>query len=385
MDKNEIKSKIKKLQNELVIAKEKVQEFYNKEQALKLTLNSIYGSFGSEFFYFFNIDLAETVTQQGKDAILYAEQMINKYFLEFWHKDTIIHEKMGIKITAPLTQLAGIYIDTDSCFVQFGEMFDKQVGWDKDISSFILTLYNLRLKEYLEKVFLKYAKKFNTDNYLNFELEKITKSSIWLAKKKYVEDIIWTDPDVHYDSLTNIKAKGFEIVQSSTPYFARKILKEVLKFIFSQDTLQLDKVVRLLYTIKQKFKLTDIELLSKNLKISNYNKFIINDYDKLEVSKGCPIHIRGSAYFNYLINSDKKLKGKYNLIKSGDKVKMYYCKSDISNIFAYISGNFPYEIAPPIDYDLQFEKVILDPINRILKSLGLHTLDANLIYSSRVF
>ena len=50
-------------------------------------LNSIYGAFGNPYFYFFNVDIAETITLQGKDAILYTEKLINYYFKEFWIKD----------------------------------------------------------------------------------------------------------------------------------------------------------------------------------------------------------------------------------------------------------------------------------------------------------
>ena len=43
------------------------------EQAVKLTLNSIYGAFGNKWFHFFNINIAESITKQGKNAILYSE------------------------------------------------------------------------------------------------------------------------------------------------------------------------------------------------------------------------------------------------------------------------------------------------------------------------
>ena len=45
----------------------------------------------------------------------------------------------------------------------------------------------------------------------------------------------------------------------------------------------------------------------------------------------------------------------------------------------------PYEIAPQVDYDTQFEKCMIDPLNRVLKAIGLQTLDTNLIYASALF
>lgn len=88
--------------------------FMNKEQAIKLVLNSIYGAFGNPYFYFFNVDIAETITLQGKDAILYTEKLLNKYFIEFWHKDLEVHNKLGITVTDRIKNPVGIYIDTDS-------------------------------------------------------------------------------------------------------------------------------------------------------------------------------------------------------------------------------------------------------------------------------
>ena len=40
-------------------------------------------------------------------------------------------------------------------------------------------------------------------------------------------------------------------------------------------------------------------------------------------------------------------------------------------MFAYTRGSFPVEFAPPIDYDEQFSKSILSPINSIIEPLGM--------------
>jgi DNA polymerase elongation subunit (family B) len=86
----------------------------NEEQAIKLTMNSIYGAIGNNWFVCFNPDVAESVTLQGQDLIKYSEKIIFKYFSEFWDKDTELHQKLGItsarKITSPMT----VYGDTDS-------------------------------------------------------------------------------------------------------------------------------------------------------------------------------------------------------------------------------------------------------------------------------
>ena len=54
-------------------------------------------------------------------------------------------------------------------------------------------------------------------------------------------------------------------------------------------------------------------------------------------------------------------------------------------MFSYLPGDYPYEFAPSVDYDVQFEKCMIDPLNRVLKAIGLQKLDTNLIYASALF
>ena len=100
-----------------------------------------------------------------------------------------------------------------------------------------------------------------------------------------------------------------------------------------------------------------------------------------------PIHVRASAYHNYLLYKNKQYLSKYQIIRSKDKVKMYYTKTNKDNIdiFAYIPGSYPYEFAPAIDYDLQFEKTILEPLNRLIEILGYQRMTSSLAYTEELF
>jgi hypothetical protein len=109
-----IDTEIQKIKDELKIIKSEAEKYYNYEQAVKLTLNSIYGAFGNPNFFFYNVDIAETITLQGKDAILYTEKLINKYFTDYWPNDKKTHEKLGIVVTGKIEKPVGVYIDTDS-------------------------------------------------------------------------------------------------------------------------------------------------------------------------------------------------------------------------------------------------------------------------------
>lgn len=543
--KKESQEQIKKL-------KEEGKEYHNYEQAVKLVLNSIYGAFGNQWFFFFNIDIAESITLQGKDSILYAEKMLNLYFNKYWHKDTEVHDKLGIKVTGKVEKPVGIYIDTDSIasdsiirtnkgeltvedlyqrsvdlnmkdmgstmnghesintdvmvlnytkdkglyytpvkrlikhkvskkkwklktksgksivvtndhsmmvvrnsnlikvkpaeiiktdkivsiishkkyydyeyeeiesiecigefenedvydieidddshtfiandilvhnstYIKFEEVLEKTEGWEGDEKEFILKLYDIRLRDYVEKVMQKYADNINSGNFLSFELESIAKNAIWLAKKKYMQNIVWKDPDIHYDDLSKISAKGFEIIQSSTPLFARDKLKSLLKYIFSVKKLDMGKFAGLLKDIRREFKLANTDHISFSKKVNNYQKYIVNDHDQFEIAKRCPIGVRSAGYHNYLLNNNPDLKGKYQHLGNGEKLKMYYSTDPSCDVFAYNPGNHPYEFAPPVDYDKQFEKTILDPINRVIVAMGFKAFDRNLIYTVSVF
>ena len=186
-----------------------------------MTLNSIYGAFGNKWFHFFNIDIAESITKQGKNAILYSESILNKYVNEFWHKDTAVHQQFGIKVKGKIEKPAVIYIDTDSCYVQFQDLYESIIWEDESkqlaIDEFILAFYAFRLKDYIVKCMEKYADKRNTDNFLIFELESLAYNGIWMSKKKYIQNIAWDDKLEVTDRHPSLKKVKTPVSRSGSP------------------------------------------------------------------------------------------------------------------------------------------------------------------------
>ena len=371
-------------------------KFTAYEQAVKLSLNSIYGAFGNKWFHFFDINIAESITLQGQNAIIYSETVLNKYFNEFWHKDEKLHEELGIKVKGKLHKPAVIYIDTDSNYVQFGEMYDSVEWLDEskkmDVTTFTLEVYNRRIKEFISLAMKKYAVVHNTDNFLVFELESIAYSGIWMKKKKYIQNIAWEDKlsvkDRH-PSLKKIKTIGYDTIQSSTPLFARQKLVEALKLLFQKGTtpgpVELQEMVQFLKQCKTEFKLVNIDDISFNRRTNNIQQYIIDDNKEFQIGLKCPPNVKAAGFYNYLLNNNSKYKNKYKMIANGEKLRIYNTKHPICDTFAYLPGEHPYEIAPEIDYDTQFGKCMIDPINRVLKAIGLQELDTNLIYASALF
>jgi DNA polymerase elongation subunit (family B) len=375
----ELAAKIKSMEHESLMN-------YNLEQAIKLAINSIYGAFANDYFHFRSTEIAETVTLQGQDAIKHTEKNVEKYFKEFWHKDKKLHEAMGITgEVKPLTRNVWKYTDTDSGYIIFEEVMES-CNWQGTVMDFILKINEHRLAEYIQMVLQKYAESYNSDNFLDFELETIAENAIWVAKKKYVQNIIWKDGKT-FDPGSYISTKGLEIIQSSTPAFCRDKLTDLVKFLFSKDKLDNDAIsglTQVLKEIKKEFSLADIEQISSNRRIGDYAKSILNDTTEFELASGCPIHVRAGAYHNYLINNSTH-KNNFDMIKTGDKIRWYYAADQFCDVFGYLPGSYPYQVAPKIDIERQFEMFILEPLNRIIIPSGMPRLNRSLAYTISLF
>jgi DNA polymerase elongation subunit (family B) len=378
---------IEELEVEIKRLKSLKEEYFNLEQSIKIFINSIYGATASPWFECYNIAVAEAVTLQGQDMIKYTNQVIDDYFLNIWHNDHKLHEVLGLTYVNKINETSlVIYNDTDSTYVTF-EPVIKSCDWKGNNIDFILQLKKLRLTDWLDKCFDEYAKKFNTKNLQNLELEKISFSALMMAKKKYILDLAWKDPGVTYKPQQKIKYVGIEIVQGSTSKFARKALKELLAIILDKKkTIPYADIVKKLKDYKKDFVLQNPEDIAITKSIGDYEKYILGDKKELVLAEKCPINVRAAGIYNHALQKSK-YKSKYNLLKTGDKLKYYYAKTQDErfNVFGFLPGNYPYEFAPGVDHDRQFESGVVDPFNRILETIGFNPVPGNLIYAKSLF
>jgi hypothetical protein len=210
---------------------------------------------------------------------------------------------------------------------------------------------------------------------LKLELEELCYSVLWVAKKKYIKNSLYSKKTVH-QSLKEIKIKGLELNQSSTPLFVRKKLKDVVYHIMGGEA-TIKSIIDMMSVIKDEFKVVPIEMISKYERISNYEKTVINDTSGIELASGAKPHIKGAAMYNYMIKNSKYA-SKYERIRSGDRVHFYYTDTDIGS-FSFLSGSCPIEIAPPINIDEQFDSVFLGALNNILKVLDMPKVTPDLL------
>ena len=373
----ELKAEIKRLIE--------IKDEYNSLQySIKIYINSIYGACASIYFTGYNVFVAEAVTLQGQDLIFFANDILDDYFLNKWHLDTELHEKLELTYVNQLrVKTIVVYNDTDSTYMTFQPILDS-CDWIGDPKEFILKLKSLKLDKYFKEKFDEYGKKFKTENIQNFELEKIAYSGLMMAKKKYVLDVAWSEPGIDYKPQEKLSFTGVEIVQSSTPKFVRRVLKELVRYIFAEGKkLDYSEAVRKLKNYKSQFIMQEPDDICKGVSIGDYEKYVLNDRKEIILGDKCPINVRSASVYNHIV-FNSKYKSKYNLIKTGDKIKFYYAKSD-KEVFGFIPGNYPYEFAPEIDYDRQFEKLIIEPFNRFMETLGFSPVPANLIYARSLF
>ena len=245
-------------------------------------------------------------------------------------------------------------------------------NWSNEID-FIQGLDHYRYGGYFKKCLEDYAGSFGVENKEDFELERISESIINIAKKKYIQHILFED-GIPYDRLSYIYPKGVELVRSSTPAFARDKIVGIVKYLFTHpDTFNIKDLLKLVKGLRKEFELADIDDICMQSSVSNYETKVLNDKSlPLNFISGAHFAVKSAAHHNYLLLKSKEYQQKYEFIKSGNKIKYYCCKDkSITDMFAYTRGSFPVEFAPPIDYDEQFSKSILSPINSIIEPLGM--------------
>jgi hypothetical protein len=254
-------------------------------------------------------------------------------------------------------------------------------------TDFIHGLDYYRIADYFKQCLDEHAQSYGVENKEDFELERISESIISIAKKKYIQHIVFED-GIYYDRLNYFFPKGVELVRSSTPSFAREKIIDIVKYLFSNpDTFNIKTLLKLVKSLRKEFELADIDDISMQSSVSNYNTKVIDDENlPLKFVSGAHFAVKSAAHYNHLLKKNKEMQQKYEFIKSGNKIKYYCCKDkSITDMFAYIRGSFPIEFAPEIDFNEQFNKSILSPINSIIEPLGLPEITKRLTVVADLF
>ena len=203
---------------------------------------------------------------------------------------------------------------------------------------------------------------YNRDK-IGVEREIIADSAVFTAKKKYYARVRDSEGTRYPEDSPYVKVMGLEIIKSSTPKWSQKHLKEAIPHILDKDETDLRNWVN---TVKQNFVNADLNDIAAVGGVSR----IDYDLEKDVVPIGSRAAIRHNNYIE-----DNNLTNEYTPIQGGDKCKRLFLQEPNvfhSNIVAYTNDTFVKEIEKHncVDYDTQFEKNFLKPLELMVEPLN---------------
>lgn len=211
-----------------------------------------------------------------------------------------------------------------------------------------------------------------------FELETVSEATLVQKKKKYLKLMSWCKGK--WFTPSQITGVGIELVKSTSPKVAKEIITDMTKsLLYEAGTMPKDQYYlyfnNKLAKWKKKFYAADIEDISQSIGVGDYKKYVIDDTDNLIFEKKAPVSVKCAARYNYLAHKNghdemKIVSGKikyYNIrLGTGRKAQTDY--------FGYPAGELP-SWAPPCDKAIQWEKNVIEPLNRFLEPMGLQTVN----------
>ena len=298
--------------------------------------------------------MAEAITTSGQLSIRYAQKSVNAYMnklLKTKDEDYIV------------------YIDTDSIYVDMSALVASVFG-TVDITrqqgeEFLDKVCSEKIEKVIAEGYEKLAKDMGAyRNAMSMKREKITDKSVFVAKKRYILNALNSE-GVHF-AKPKISVTGIESVRSSTREVCREKMKQVFDVIMNGSE---EDTQAFIENFRKEFYALPAEEVAKISGTDNLEKYM----EKGTYRKGCPMHVRGCIVYNQMIKN-KNLENRYQLVQGGDKIKFVYLNvpnPSRENIIAF-PNVLPKELGlnQYIDYETQFEKVFLSPIEGILEAIG---------------
>jgi DNA polymerase elongation subunit (family B) len=321
--------------------------------AVKEALNSVYGAIGNQYFRYYDLRMAESITLSGQLSNRWNANMLDEYFNKANKTKNIQYVIAG---------------DTDSNMVTLETIVESTCTGKSTLEKiqFMNTFSNKIIEPLIDRSYVKLADYMNAyEQKMLMKLEKSADVGVFVAKKRYFLRV-YSSEGVQYAE-PKLKVTGLELVKSSTPQVCRKKLKDSLNIILDGDQDQINKYVN---DFKIEFESLASASIGRPSGINGLKKFS----DKTNVyAKGTPMHVRGALWYNHLIDK-YKLSKTYEKILDSDKVKVVFLRTPnpINQNVISIKDKIPEEfgLEKYIDYDTQFEKVFINPLQIMLEPIG---------------
>ena len=332
----------------------KLSQYYNYQQNLKIALNSAYGAMGNQWFRFYDERNAEAVSVAGQLSVQWAENAVNSY----------LNKTLGTENVDYI-----VAMDTDSLYVCLDSLVSRIGISDKEKIIGFLDKACGRIEEVIKKSYDELAEYVNAfQQKMVMKREVIADTGIWTAKKHYILNVHDSE-GVRYEE-PKLKIVGIEAIKSSTPQACRESLREIFNIIISGTE---DDVIEYIEKFKEKFFGLNMENVAFPRSVNGLKKY----RDPAAVyKKGTPIHVKGSLIYNHMLKINK-LTRKYPTIKEGEKVKFTYLRdpNPAGDKVISVLNSLPkeFELEKYIDYDTQFEKAFIEPLKGVLDVIGWDT------------
>ncbi len=328
----------------------------NMQMAKKIQLNSAYGALGNQYFRWFDIRYAESITLSGQLSIRWAEKHVND-----WMNKTLGTEGEDYVIAC----------DTDSMYITLDRLVDKTFEGKTPTTDNIIDWMDRAaekiIEPYIDKVYNKLATYMNAyEQKMFMKREALADKGIWTAKKRYalhVFDLEGTRFKEPY-----MKIMGLETQRSSVPLICRDNMKKAIRIIMEQDQ---NSLLDFVESFRKQFFSSAFEDIAFPRGVKGLTKY--KGHGPTIYAKGTPIHVRGALVYNDMLDR-YGLVNTYNPVYEGDKIKFCYLKlpnPTRENVIS-ISQALPkqFGVDEYIDYQKQFEKSFLEPMKTITESIG---------------
>ena len=332
-----------------------ISKYNNIQMAKKISLNSAYGALGNVWFRYYDLLVAEAITTSGQLSIRWIERDVNQYLNK-------VLESSG-------QQDYVIASDTDSIYVCFDSLVNKvfDEGTEtKKIVRFLDDVARQKIEPFIEKSYQRLHEYVNSyEQKMEMSREVIADKGIWTAKKRYILNV-WDNEGVQYKE-AQLKIMGIEAVKSSTPAPCREKIKQGLNIIMNGTEKELNTFIQ---NFREEFMSLPPEEIAYPRSVNGLSKFASSNG---MFKKGAPIHCKGAILYNHLVKNNK-LSNKYPYIQEGDKIKFINLKQP--NVYQCSAISFmtklpkELDLHKSVDYDVQFEKSFVEPLNFILTKIN---------------
>jgi len=335
--------------------KKEIARCNNIQMARKIQLNSAYGAIGNEHFRYYRLEIAEAITMSGQLSIRWIENKMNEYLNKLLSTEDVDYV---------------IASDTDSIYLNLGPLVTKFFSAKSSDKTAIVGILDKicqeKLEPFIESSYQELANYVSAyEQKMKMKRENIADRAIWTAKKRYILNV-WDSEGVRYAE-PKMKICGMETARSSTPSFFRDKLLKAYEIIINEDN---DVLIDYIDRVKEDTKKENCVNIAFPRGVNGLKKYTSSQDI---YTKGCPIHVRGSLLYNYLVRSNK-LTHKYPLIQEGEKIKFLYLKTPNpiqENVISFFQDLPPeFKLTKYIDYTLQFEKSFFEPLKNVLECIG---------------